>query len=72
MLLVYAVFGSSSPSALKASLLCGLLSCLIRFLGSYPEGVSFAILLMNILSPYIEKLCTKAPFGKVGKKNEAK
>ena len=47
---------------------CGVITVLIRFWGSYPEGVSFAILLMNILSPYIEKLCTKKPFGKVGKK----
>ena len=43
---------------------CGLITVLIRFWGSYPEGVSFAILIMNILSPYIEKLCTKIPFGK--------
>ena len=34
---------------------CGLITVLIRFYGSYPEGVSFAILFMNILSPYIEK-----------------
>ena len=46
---------------------CGLITVLIRFWGSYPEGVSFAILLMNILAPYIEKLCTKKPLGKVGK-----
>ena len=46
---------------------CGLITVLIRFWGAYPEGVSFAILLMNILSPYIEKLCTPKPFGKVGK-----
>ncbi len=46
---------------------CGVITVLIRFWGSYPEGVSFAILLMNILSPYIEKLCAKKPFGKVGK-----
>ena len=46
---------------------CGVITVLIRFWGSYPEGVSFAILLMNILSPYIEKLCTSKPFGKVGK-----
>ena len=45
---------------------CGLITCLIRFLGAYPEGVSFAILLMNILSPYIEKLCATKPFRKVG------
>ena len=47
---------------------CGIITVLIRFFGSYPEGVSFAILLMNILSPYIEKWCTKKPLGKVGAK----
>ena len=46
---------------------CGVITVLIRFWGSYPEGVSFAILLMNILAPYIEKLCAKRPFGKEGK-----
>ena len=43
---------------------CGLVTVLIRFWGTYPEGVSFAILLMNIVSPYIEKLCEKKPLGK--------
>ena len=47
---------------------CGLITAIIRFWGSYPEGVSFAILLMNILSPYIEKWCSKKPLGKVGSK----
>ena len=42
---------------------CGLITFLIRFYGSYPEGVSFAILLMNIISPYIEKWTTKKPLG---------
>ena len=51
---------------------CGLLTVLIRYLGDLPEGVSYAILIMNILSPYIEKLCEKKPFGKAGKKNEEK
>ena len=46
---------------------CGVITVLIRFWGSYPEGVSFAILLMNILSPYVEKLCAKKPLGKEGK-----
>lgn len=45
----------------------GLITVLIRFFGSYPEGVSFAILIMNIVSPYIEKLCAKRPFGGVKK-----
>ena len=33
---------------------CGLITFLIRQYGGYPEGVSFAILFMNILTPYIE------------------
>lgn len=45
---------------------CGLITFLIRFYGSYPEGVSFALLIMNILSPYIEKWTMKSPLG--GKK----
>ena len=45
---------------------CGLITTLIRFYGSYPEGVSFAILLMNILSPYIEKWTAPKALG--GKK----
>ncbi len=42
---------------------CGLVTFLIRMFGSYPEGVSFAILFMNILSPYIEKWTQKRPLG---------
>ena len=51
---------------------CGILTVLFRFWGSYPEGVSFAILIMNIVSPYIERLCSYKPLGKVGRKNEKK
>ncbi len=42
---------------------CGLITFLIRFFGSYPEGVSFALLFMNILSPYIEKWTKKHALG---------
>ena len=49
---------------------CGILTVLIRKFGDYPEGVSFAILFMNILSPYIERLTQKRPFG--GIKNAKK
>ena len=41
----------------------GLLTVLIRLWGVYPEGVSFAILLMNILTPYIDKWTAKKHFG---------
>ena len=36
---------------------------LIRVFGSMTEGVSFAILLMNILTPHIERLTTPKPYG---------
>ena len=42
---------------------CGLITVLIRFFGAYPEGVSFAILFMNILTPYIEKWTARRPLG---------
>ena len=45
---------------------CGVITALIRFWGTYPEGVSFAILLMNILTPYIDKFTAHKVFG--GKK----
>lgn len=44
---------------------CGLLTFLIRSFGSYPEGVSFSILLMNILTPYIDKFTMTRPLGAV-------
>ena len=43
----------------------GLLTFMIRYFGIYPEGVSFAILFMNILTPYIEKLTAHKIFGGV-------
>ncbi|MBQ4140440.1 MAG: RnfABCDGE type electron transport complex subunit D [Clostridia bacterium] len=41
------------------ALCCALITVLIRFYGSYPEGVSFAILIMNILCPYIDMIGAK-------------
>ena len=42
---------------------CGLLTVLIRVYGSLPEGTSFAILIMNILVPLIERATRPVPFG---------
>ena len=44
---------------------CGLVTVLIRTFANYPEGVSFAILFMNILTPYITLLTKRKPFGGV-------
>ena len=47
---------------------CGIITCIIRLFGSLAEGVSFAIILMNILVPHIEKLTAATPFGVSKKK----
>ena len=45
----------------------GLITCMIRYFGVYPEGVSFAILFMNILNPYINRLTKHKIFASGGK-----
>lgn len=41
----------------------GFLTVLIRQMGSYPEGVSFGILLMNLLTPYLDRWTERRLFG---------
>ena len=48
---------------------CGVITMLIRLYGQYPEGVSFSILLMNIVTPLIDNFCQKRMYGGA-KKNE--
>lgn len=42
---------------------CGLITFIIRAFCAYPEGVSFSILIMNILTPFIEKWTANKPLG---------
>lgn len=51
---------------------CGVLTILLRTYSNMPEGVSFSILLMNILVPHIEHLTTPRTLGYVKKAKEAK
>lgn len=57
----------TSPSTKSGKIIfgigCGLITVLIRSCRTYPEGVSFAILIMNILNPYIESLTRRKLFG---------
>ena len=62
-------YTTSPPTAwgkLLFGLGCGLITCLIRYFGAYPEGVSFAILFMNILTPYICRWTRRKTFGEGG------
>lgn len=67
---------STSPINTKGKIIfgigCGLLTSLIRLFGSLPEGVSFAILIMNLLVPLIEMATTPKPFGTPKKEKKAK
>jgi electron transport complex protein RnfD len=60
----------TSPQTSKGRIVfgigCGLLTVVIRLFGNYPEGVSFAILFMNVLVPFINKWTMTKPLG--GKK----
>ena len=42
---------------------CGLISVLIRFYANLPEGVSYAIVLMNIATPLIDRWFRPVPYG---------
>jgi electron transport complex protein RnfD len=42
---------------------CGLLTIVIRLVGGYPEGVSYSILIMNILTPLLDRYTKPKVFG---------
>lgn len=44
---------------------CGVMTCIVRFWGGYPEGVTCGILLMNVMTPLLDKWTMPKPFGKV-------
>jgi len=51
---------------------CGFLTVLIRFYGGYPEGVSYAILIMNLLVPVIDKYVRPTIYGRKKARVETK
>ena len=64
MLTDYSTSPSTELGKVIFALGAGIITMLIRnSSGGYPEGVSFAILLMNIICPHIDKLGHKKPFG---------
>lgn len=65
----------TSPVTYKGMLIfgcgCGLLTVLIRLFGGYPEGVSFAILLMNAATPLIDRWTRPKIYGQLKPQTEA-
>lgn len=62
---------ATSPMTVKGQIIygfgCGLLTAVIRYFGGYAEGVSYAILLMNVATPLIERQIKPRVFGEVKK-----
>ena len=79
-LLLGAVFMATdyvtSPTTKKGRIIfgigCGLLTLMFRIFSQMPEGVCFSILLMNILTPLIDKYTFPRPFGWVNEVKAAK
>lgn len=67
---------TTSPVSKKGKIIyavgCGIITSLIRIFGNLPEGVSFSIIIMNILVPHIEHITTPKPFGTPKKEKEEK
>ncbi|MDA8156483.1 MAG: RnfABCDGE type electron transport complex subunit D [Actinomycetota bacterium] len=59
----------TGPSLRAAQVLfgmgCGILTSIIRLVGGFPEGVMFAILLMNCFAPLLDRVIKTSPFGTV-------
>ena len=66
----------TSPMTAKGQIIygicIGLLTVIIRNWGAYPEGMSFAILIMNAFTPLINTYCKPTRFGEVIRKEEKK
>ena len=66
----------TSPFTLKGKLVygvcLGIVTFAIRYWGSYTEGVSFALLFMNLWVPYINDLTRQTPYGYVKPAKKAK
>ena len=61
----------TSPMTTKGQIIFGIgigvITVFVRYFGSYPEGVSFAILIMNCTVPLLNKYCKPRRFGEVRK-----
>lgn len=57
----------TSPVNPKAQIIfgigCGVITMVIRLFGGYPEGVSFSILFMNLMSPLLDRKFARRVFG---------
>jgi electron transport complex protein RnfD len=63
----YATTPLTTKGRLIFGLGCGIMTVLIRFFGGFPEGVNYSILLMNMVTPIIDKYARPRLFGGIKK-----
>ncbi len=68
----YVTSPATSTGRILYGALIGALTVFIRYFGGYPEGVSFAILIMNLFVYYLDRYTRAKPFGKGGAKKHGK
>ena len=67
MITDYVTTPASKKGAVVAGIIAGFLTVLIRVRGGYPEGVTYAILFVNIITPVIDKYIVPKKYGRVAK-----
>lgn len=67
---------TTSPISTKGKIIfgigCGIITSVIRLFGSLPEGVSYSIIIMNIITPLIDRFTMPKPFGTLKEKKSKK
>ncbi len=66
----YATTPTTTGGKIVFGIGCGLITMIIRLFGSYPEGVSFSILLMDLLTPHIDHIFEKRLYGNPAKERK--
>ena len=64
MLTDYVTTPATKKGMVLAGIIAGFITVLIRVKGGYPEGVSYAIMIVNVLTPLIDKYVFPKKYGR--------
>lgn len=67
MITDYVTTPTTKKGQIIAGIIAGFLTIIIRVKGGYPEGVSYAILFVNVITPLIDKYVSPKKYGRVAK-----
>ena len=67
MITDYVTTPTTKSGQMLAGIIAGFITILIRVKGGYPEGVTYAILFVNVITPLIDKYISPKKYGRVAK-----